>query len=273
MNPRGQTAEVVALIILFGAITLFTVLGFARDWQPAVASIHGEGVDAVIGYLLITTGSLLVIGTIAFLAFLWLYGRGNPTKSPATNERSERRWSVIPVLSMALIAEAGVVFKGMPVWQKVYADPPPDALVVELTGQQFEWLVRYPGADGVFGRLDPARIEATANPLGLDSTDAAALDDIVVRNRVRAPVGRTVAVLIRARDVLHSFSVPAFRVKQDAVPGMTTRVSFVPSVPGTYEIACAELCGMGHYRMAARFMVLEQEEFDAWMAQQTGATE
>jgi cytochrome c oxidase subunit 2 len=270
VSQRRQTFEVLSLSALFLAITAFTVIGFSRDWAPPVASRHGEGVDAVIRYLEATTGAILIIGTLALVAFLWLYGRGKPTASPATNERSERRWSIIPVLGMALVAEAGVMFKGLPVWKEVYATPGDDAVVVELVAQQFEWLVRYPGPDGRLGRMNPIFIEPAGNPLGLDSTDAAARDDIVLRNRVRVPVGRSVAVHLRSRDVLHSFSVPAFRVKQDVVPGIVTRVQFVPTVAGSYEIACAELCGMAHYRMAARVIVQEPAEFATWMAEQKG---
>jgi cytochrome c oxidase subunit 2 len=269
MDRRShQTAEVVALSLLFLAITGFTLLGFARDWKPPVASLHGEGVDGVISYLSLTTGALLVIGTIAMVAFLWLYGRGKQTPAPHTDTRAERWWSLVPVLGMALVAEAGVMFKGLPVWKQVYGAPPPDAVVVELNAQQFEWIARYPGKDGEFGRTDPHLIESAGNPLGIDTADAAGRDDVVFRNAMHVAVGRTAYVKLRSRDVVHSFSIPAFRVKQDVMPGITGAIKFIPSRAGRYEIACAQLCGMAHYRMAARITANPPEEFDTWLAAQ-----
>jgi cytochrome c oxidase subunit 2 len=271
MNERRQTPEIVALVLLFLAITVITVAGFAaRDWLPVAASEHAEGVDGVIRYLLLTTGAILLIGTLALVAFVWQYGQGRPTKSPRTSAKTERWWSLVPVLGMALIAEAGVLLKGLPVWDQVYGEVPEDALLVEVTGKQFEWIVRYPGPDGAFGRTDPALVDGQRNPAGLDSDDPAARDDLVFRNVLHLPVGRTANVRLRSLDVLHSFTVPAFRVKQDVVPGIVGRTVFVPTIPGEYEIACAELCGMGHYQMNGRVVVHTEAEYEAWVANQTG---
>ncbi|MBI4503301.1 MAG: cytochrome-c oxidase [Gemmatimonadetes bacterium] len=266
-QPR-QTAEVIALSLLFLAITAFTVVGFAHDWKPPVASLHGEGVDSVITYLSLTTGTILVLGTIIMVAFLWRYGRGRVTTIPNANPMSERLWSLLPVLGMAAVAEAGVMFKGLPVWKQVYGSPPADAVVVELNAQQFEWIVRYPGKDGSFGKTDPVLIDQTTNPLGIDTADVAGRDDVVFRNALHLAVGRTAYVRLRARDVVHSFSIPAFRVKQDVVPGIVGAIKFIPSRAGRYEIACAQLCGMGHYRMGARVTAHPPQEFDTWLAAQ-----
>jgi len=271
MAAVRKSIELVALIILFLGITAFTVYGFvAKEWLPPVASEHGAGVDDVIEYLTLATGTILIVGTIIFVAFLWLYGRGAPTGSPATTMRTERRWTVVPILGMALVAEAGVLLKGLPVWEQVYGEPPDDALVVEVTAQQFEWIVRYPGPDGVFGRADVAHIDQSANPAGIDPGDPAGSDDIVGRNAVHVPVDRAVVLRLVARDVLHSFSVPAFRVKQDIVPGMIGSTQFVATVVGQYEIACAELCGMAHYRMRGTVTVETPDEFAAWLASREG---
>jgi cytochrome c oxidase subunit 2 len=270
MNERRQTAEIIAVILLFLGIALFTVIGFATNWLPPVASQHGVGVDGVIRYLLLTTGAILVIGAVVFVAFLWLYGRGQPTRSPATSPKLERWWTLVPVLGMALIAEAGVLIKGLPVWEQVYGEVPEDAVVVEANAQQFEWIIRYPGRDGAFGRTDPALIQRTANPLGLDQDDPAATDDVIIRGALHLPAGRTALVRLRSRDVLHSLSIAAFRVKQDIVPGMVGNTRFVPTRPGRYEIACAEVCGMGHYQMGGSVVVHAPGEFQEWLDDQTG---
>ena len=270
MNQHRQTPEIIALILLFLSITLLAVVGFSKDWMPAVASEHGVGVDEVIRYLLLSTGAVLVIGTLVLVGFLWRYGRGRPTDSPQTSPKMERRWSLLPVLGMALVAEAGVLLKGIPVWKQVYGEAPENAIVVEVTAQQFEWLVRYPGTDGTFGRTDPTLIEKTANPLGLDEQDPASRDDVILRGTLHLPAGRTAYLKLRSRDVLHSFSVPAFRVKQDVVPGIVGSTKFVPTTPGSYEIACAELCGMGHYKMGGSIVVHSPGEYQVWLDDQTG---
>ena len=269
MNDRRQAAELIALILLFLGITAFTVVGFLTEWMPPVASRHGVGVDGVIRYLLRATGPVLVIGALVMAWFLWRYGRGLATASPTTNARAEVWWSVVPVIGMMAITEVGVVFKGFPVWEEIYAQAPANAIAIEVTGQQFEWIVRYPGPDGKFGRVTPELVDKT-NPAGLDRADPAALDDIVLRNQLHVPVGEPVYLRLRGRDVLHSFSVAAFRVKQDVVPGIIGRTLFVPTMPGRYEIACTQVCGMGHYRMHGAVYVDPPDQYRDWLAHRTG---
>lgn len=141
---------------------------------------------------------------------------------------------------------------------------------MEITAQQFEWIARYPGPDNTFGRTDPHLVHQTRNPAGLDEEDPAALDNIVVRNTLHVAEDRAVYLWLRSRDVLHSFSVPAFRVKQDIVPGMIGNTQFVPTESGRFEIACAELCGMGHYQMGGTVEVHPPGEFATWLQGQTG---
>jgi cytochrome c oxidase subunit 2 len=137
---------------------------------------------------------------------------------------------------------------------------------IEVTGAQFQWYFRYPGPDGVFGRTDAAKFAnpAEGNPLGLDPADPAARDDVVSSIMV-VPVGRTVQLHLRAQDVVHSLFIPAMRFKQDAVPGMEIHTRITPTKAGDYEIACAELCGLGHYRMRAVVRVVTQQEFEQWL--------
>jgi cytochrome c oxidase subunit 2 len=147
-------------------------------------------------------------------------------------------------------------------------ETPEDALQIDVFAQQFAWNIRYPGPDGIFGRVDSALIDELSNPMGIDRSDAAAIDDVVVINQLYVPVDRPVQVTLRSRDVIHSFFLPNFRVKQDAVPGMSIPVWFVPTQEGRFELACTELCGLGHYRMMGFFNVLPQGEFEDWLQQQ-----
>jgi cytochrome c oxidase subunit 2 len=254
---------------LFLFVVLLTVIAFfVTPWKPPVHSEHGRGVDGMIAYIIGVAGAVFVIGH-AVLA--WFTFRPPPAdgRGPAPlTAKTEVLWTVIPVLLMTLAAEVGALTIGMPVWGQVFRDDK-EALQVEITGRQFEWIVRYPGKDGKFGKTDPARIDPD-NPLGLVKKDPASRDDIVVNGAVTLPAGRPVQFLIRSQDVLHSFSVPLFRTKQDAVPGLVTRSRVIPTDPGEYEIACAELCGLGHYRMRGIVRVKTEEEFRKWLAGQVG---
>jgi cytochrome c oxidase subunit 2 len=155
--------------------------------------------------------------------------------------------------------------------------PESEALVVQVTGEQFAWNIHYPGPDRVFGRTDITLLDMQTNPLGLDRSDPAAKDDITTLNQLYLPVNRPIIVRLRSKDVIHSFGVPEFRVKQDAIPGFTIPIWFVPTVTTAdmrtrtgnpdfqYEIACAQLCGLGHARMRGFVTVQSAEEFQTWM--------
>ena len=150
------------------------------------------------------------------------------------------------------------------------APAPDDAVTVMALGAQFQWDFHYPGADGEFGRFDPALYDID-NQIGLDETDPAAADDWVLTNQLVLPVDRPVRILLRAKDVQHSFFLPNFRVKQDLLPGMVTEATFTPTRAGSYEIACAELCGLGHYRMRAFLEVMEDADYQAWLQENAPA--
>jgi cytochrome c oxidase subunit 2 len=167
----------------------------------------------------------------------------------------------------------------IPLWAaRVDAMPPEnEALLVQVTGEQFAWNVHYAGPDGAFGRTDIQLLDLQTNPLGLDRTDSAAMDDVTTVNQLYIPVNRPIIVRLRSKDVIHSFGVPEFRVKQDAIPGLTIPIWFIPTVTTAemrtqtgnpafqYEIACAQLCGLGHARMRGFVTVQTAEEFQTWM--------
>ena len=155
---------------------------------------------------------------------------------------------------------------GQRVWAQVHLqEAPADAVQIEVTAQQFAWNIRYPGADGKFGRTIPKLINDQDNPVGIDPKDPASADDIVTLNRLAVPLNRTVQLTLRSKDVTHSFFVPVLRIKQDTVPGMAIPFHFKAVKPGEYEIACAELCGLQHYKMKGYLMVLPDEEYAKWL--------
>jgi cytochrome c oxidase subunit 2 len=152
-----------------------------------------------------------------------------------------------------------------------YTGAAPDALQVEVTGLQFAWYFRYPGADATFGRTRNQLVSAAeGNPVGLDPSDPHGADDIV-RPKLILPAGREVDLALRAVDVIHGFSIPEMRLKQNAVPGQTQHIHFTPTRPGDYAILCTQVCGLGHYRMQAMLRVLPAVQFDQWLRQQEQA--
>lgn len=273
MTPtKSRDVWLLALALLLFAAAFAG--GFAyKEWRPAPATAHGRGVDGMITYLMIVTGAFFVVGHLVLIGFLMAGRRTEAKGSWKISPRAEWISALVPVALMSLAAEGGVFAIGLPVWKEVYGEPPADALTVDVVGKQFEWLVRYPGKDGTFGRTKPSLVSDAENPMGLDESDPAAADDIVIRGGLYLPAGRFVSVRIRSHDVLHSFAIPEFRTKQDAVPGLTTRTAFTAERPGKYEIVCAELCGMYHYRMRGMATVLSAEEFEKWMDRQVGAFE
>lgn len=263
---RASGAAIILLFLLFAAATVAAAL--TLRWRLDVASEHGPGVDRMIDFLLVATGVMFVAGHVIAVGLI-LKGRreGEPFRPPS--KRAELWTTLIPICVVALVAEGGVIVIGMPVWGQIY-EPDPKALQVEMVGKQFEWIARYPGKDGKFGRIDPGQTDESLNPIGLDENDPDAADDIVVRGALYLPAGRTASIRIRSQDVLHSFAVPVFRTKQDTVPGMPTRTQVKPVKVGKFEIDCAELCGLGHYKMRASVNVLEGPAFEKWLSEQTG---
>ncbi len=269
---RGS-ADAINLALFFLVMTVLTVAGFAAEWRPPVVSDHGKNVDGIITYLLIATGAIFVLGHVVLAWFVVKYRGDGPSIHRPVSSRAEWLTALVPVLVMTLVAEAGVLVLALPVWGQLYGEAPKDALVVEVTGKQFEWIVRYPGGDGKFGRTDPKAVDDAENPLGLVEEDDAAADDVVKRGTLVIPVGRAVVLRLRSLDVLHSFTVPEFRVKQDVIPGFTARTQFTIQKTGTYEIACVELCGLGHYKMRGFVQVKTPDEFGRWLEDQDGMFE
>jgi cytochrome c oxidase subunit 2 len=224
-------------------------------------------------YLLTVVGALLLIGYVALAVLVWRGARQPRVTHRTAAPRTEWTLSAALGLVMALLAEGGVLAIGIPVWGEYFgATPPADAVRLEVTAQQFMWNVRYPGADGTFGRTDLRLVDDATNPIGIDRSDPAAKDDVFLQNEITVPLNRTVRIQLRSKDMIHSFFLPHLRVKQDTVPGMTIEVVFVPTRLGTFEIACAQLCGLAHYRMRGVVNVVSEDEFRRWLQAQSGGS-
>lgn len=257
----------LAIAVVIWLITIITVvIAFGRYWWlPDLASEHGAAVD---NQLVL---SMVVIGVVFFLAQMALGLFAYIFRQRGTERASY--WHESPKLEVTWTAATAVIFIGLGllgqrVWAKFHLEAAsPDAVQVEVTGQQFVWNVRYPGADGKFGRTRPELMNDQDNPIGLDPRDPDGRDDIVTVNRLALPLNREARVILRSKDVIHSFYVPWMRVKQDAVPGMAINIKFKPTKTGEFEIACAELCGLGHHRMRGFLSVLSEGDFQTWLQQ------
>jgi cytochrome c oxidase subunit 2 len=221
-------------------------------WFPAPISSLALLFDDHFAFTLALCGFFFVLGQ-ALLIFVVLRGRYH-RREPGL------RWAWI-MMGVMVLLDVGLSRGASRIWhEQMMAPAAAQALRIEVTGQQFVWNVRYPGPDSKFGRTDPRLMnDAAGNPLGLDPQDPAASDDIV-RGTLIVPRGRPVEVLLRSKDVIHSFFIRELRIKQDAVPGMVIPVKFQADVPGRYEIACAELCGLGHHKMRSFLEVVEPGE-------------
>jgi cytochrome c oxidase subunit 2 len=244
---------------------------------PVLAAAHGGQIDSLMGWMHIFM-FILFIGWGAF--FVYTLVRFRRSRNPVASYTGSKSHASSYLEGGVLAVEMVLLFAfSIPIWAARVDRMPPEqeALVVQVTAEQFAWNVRYAGPDGVFGPTDIKLIDLQANPLGINRSDPTAKDDVTTLNQLYLPANRPVIVRLRSKDVIHSFGVPEFRVKQDAIPGLTIPIWFVPTVTTAemraqtgnpefqYEIACAQLCGLGHYRMRGFVTVLPPEEFQKWM--------
>ena len=254
---------------------------FLERWMPIDASAHGAGIDQIIVLIHWLMLALFVGWGLYFAYVLFRFrARRNPE---ASYSGAKSHFSSYVEVGVAIFEAVLLVAFAIPAWARWTAPPPAEAGSVEVrvVSEQFAWNVHYPGPDGVFGATDVNLLSA-ANPVGLDRNDPAARDDVTTINQLHLPVDRNVTVLLSSKDVIHSFALPVMRVKQDAIPGMQIPVHFRPvevtpeearfpacaATKTCWEIACAQLCGLGHFRMKGFMTVHTQERFDAWMAEQ-----
>jgi cytochrome c oxidase subunit 2 len=251
---------------LFGLATVVLVVAavgyFAKGWMPPLTSDRGA-IDHGIAIALLVTGVVFVVTNLMLAWVSWRFEDREGAVASYWHDHAGLEWSWTGVTALILFL---FLFGALRLWGQIVTTPPPaDALLVEVTAQQFAWNVRYPGPDGVLGKTNALQA-SQENPIGVDRSDPAAADDLMLLNQLYLPQDRAVRVQLRSMDVLHSFFLPEFRVKQDAVPGMTVQTWFIPTQSGQFEIACAEHCGLGHYRMRGQVYVVPAAEFDQALA-------
>lgn len=269
----------------------FLVLGFIGVWycnhalygktlfvQPS-ASDHGANIDRMLWITLAVTGAVFIITQIILFWFAYRYQEkeGERAFYYPHNNKLEVLWTTVPAIFLTVLVAFGIYY-----WFKATGDAPKDAMVVEVTGKQFNWMFRYPGNDGILGKKDYKLINYGKNDLGLRWDDPASHDD-VTPTELHLVVNKPVKLVIGAHDVIHDVGLSHFRLKMDAVPGIPTTMWFTPTVTTkemkkitnnpdfVYEISCDQMCGQGHYSMRGIIVVQTQVEFDAWMETQKTA--
>src|ERR1044071_1859661 len=269
---------------LFLGFLIFSLVGFywysfahIKDYELPVASEHGVVTDDLFWLTMVV---VVVSFTIIFIGLFWFtfayrYNKNRRAEFFADNHKLELVWTIIPAIVLALL-----IFGGLEAWSDITGPASKDAEVIELIGQQFAWTVRYPGEkDHELGRHNYKLIDNNGNEFGLDLTDKNSFDDFKALE-LHLPVGKEVHLKIRAKDVLHSVYLPHFRVKMDAVPGIVTNFKFKPTKTTeqmrdeignpnfNYELACAEICGQGHFSMRLLVVVETPEQYEKWKAAQ-----
>jgi cytochrome c oxidase subunit 2 len=249
-------------------------------YMPEVASAHGPQIDHVLDLVHVLM-LVLFVGWSAFFVYTLVRFRRSRSER-ASYEGARTHSSTYLEIAVAVIEAVLLVGFSIPLWADRVDEFPPeaDSVVVRVVGEQFAWNMHYAGKDGVFGRTSPELVDAAENPLGLDAEDPAARDDVTTINQLHLPTGKPAIVRLSSKDVIHSFGVPHMRVKQDAVPGLVIPLWFEPTVTTDemrrrlgndsfqYEIACAQLCGLGHATMRGFLTVHTPEAFEAWLAEQ-----
>lgn len=245
---------------------------------PLDISADGYRIDAIIGWVHLVM-FVLFVGWGAF--FIYAMIRFRRQRNPVADPQGVRTHATSYLEAVIVVIELVLLFAlSIPFWAGFVAKvpEPSEAMRIRVVAQQFQWNIHYAGPDGVFGRTDPALVRPQENNhIGLDRDDLFGKDDVMTNNQLNVPIDQPIVIELSSLDVVHSFFVPVLRVKQDAVPGLVIPLTFTATATGKYEIACAQLCGIGHAQMRGFITLMDPAEFDQWLterseeAQESGA--
>jgi cytochrome c oxidase subunit II len=280
-KTRRQNNKINAFLLLgfliFGMIGAWycNELYYKKTLFPqGSASIEGEELDRMFMITTACTGLVFFITQVLLFWFSFKYQEKDGKKAFyfPHNNKLEMLWTGVPAIVLCVL----VVF-GLKAWFRITGDAPKDSIVVEVTGHQFGWEFRYPGADKVLGKKN-YKLTTAVNSLGVDFEDKASWDDLRTSATMHIPVGKPVKMVIHAQDVIHDVGLPHFRLKMDAVPGIPTTQWFTPKWTTeemkvrtgnpnfVYEISCDQMCGAGHFSMRGVIVVDTEEDYKKWLA-------
>ncbi len=257
---------------VIASIALVSVAMFVshHGWIPVSGALHGRLLDQHFAQIFAEAAVCFVAAQLLLAAIVWQSARKSPTVSRFPG--GSRLTVALGVIFLAFeLFAAGTA--GRRAWAGMYlTSPPPNALTVQVIGEQFAFYFRYPGPDGKLGPIHPTKMDdESGNFFGIDRQhDPEAKDDVMAAS-LALPVDRPVELLLLAKDVTHGFYVRELRIQQDLVPGMQIPIHFTPTKIGRYEIACNQLCGLGHYRMRAYLEVMPQADFERWLQERAAS--
>lgn len=285
----------LVFMVLFLSWSFYQVYQYGYRCLPKSASEHGVKVDELMKYNMYIIWTVFVLVNIILFYFAWRYYGRRSGKAVffAHDNKLEMIWTVVPAIALAFI----IIF-GLKYWNEITTiSNDPKAVKIELYSKQFDWTARYAGTDNKFGVDDYTQIDGT-NSMGLDTTDAACFDDIIVKNEIHIPLGVEVDFQFRSRDVIHSAYMPHFRAQMNCVPGQVTHFKFRPTVTTEemrkdeqvirnmneinalraakgeepivfdYTLICNKICGASHYNMPMKIVVESEKDYKAWLAKQ-----
>ncbi len=276
LQTNKLMAWLMTAFFILGMIAMYKChVDLMKYMLPAPASDHGVKYESMFKVTIILTGAVFILTHIVLFWFIYRYqytGKRTAYYYPH-NSKLEILWTTVPALTLVIL-----VVIGLKHWVNMTSAPPKDTMVVEVMGKQFNWIMRYPGKDGVFGKTDFRRINDANNVIGLDWDDPASKDDIVVQSgELHLIKDVPVQLVIKSRDVIHDVGLPHFRMKMDAVPGIITTMWFTPTISTkemaeatknpdfVYEISCDQMCGKGHYSMRGVVIVETKADLNIWL--------
>ena len=251
---------VVIVLLVVGSV----IFHFMSPWWFTDLAADWGSMDFVIDVTFWVTGFVFIILNL-FLAYcVYRFRQKDGHKAVYEPENTSLESILSIVTAVGVVA---MLAPGLYVWA-IFVTPPENSYDFEVIGQQWQWSFRYPGADGVLGTADTLFV-TESNPWGVNPEDPNGQDDVVIDGpEAHLPVNTPIRALLRSKDVLHNYTITQFRVKMDLVPGLVSFLWFTPTVTGSYDILCEELCGIGHHVMRGKMVIDEQADFEAWLAQQ-----
>ncbi|MBB4118793.1 cytochrome c oxidase subunit 2 [Mesonia hippocampi] len=303
-DNKTQGKLMLWFAVLFYAFMIYNFWDYSKFYLPEAASKHGVDYDRLmmLSILIIVIVQIVTQFLLHYFSFKYKGRKGQKALFFADNDKLEAVWTIIPVIVLAAL-----IIYGLFTWSDIMNfDEDEDAVVVELYAYQFGWKARYAGADNTLGKANVRFIKGI-NTLGLDESDPYAADDKIT-TELHLPVNKRVIFKFRSQDILHSAYFPFFRAQMNVVPGMITQFSFVPTITSDemrnskymvdkvkeineiraenskelvakgempldpyefdYYVLCNKICGISHYNMQMKIIVEEEEDFQAWLAQQ-----
>jgi cytochrome c oxidase subunit 2 len=249
---------VVVVLLVIGTV----IFHFASPWWFTQIASNWGAIDLTIDITFWVTGAVFIAVNLflAYCVYKFRYSPDRRAHYDPENKKLEFWLTVITAVGVVAMLAPGLI-----VWAD-FVRVPDGSASFEAVGRQWQWQYRFPGKDGVLGKVDATLVSAD-NPFGMIAEDPAGHDDVLIdSNVVHLPIDQPVTALLRSQDVLHDFAVPEFRVKMDLVPGLVSYVWFEPSRTGTFEILCEEFCGIAHHAMRGKVVVDTREDFESWLA-------